>query len=338
LADRHGGALPVVLLVAGAAVMAGVLWWPAVLGVGSSGSDLAGVVRRVLTPRAVLVLHGVLALSLLGWFGFNAAAGGAGLARLLDVPAAPLIVLVAVLELLLVGGGIARWNGLAVLTGCTSMALVLLVGVQVGRVPVSAGGGLGAADLAVFVGYVAAFAVRSPDFTSGLRGRGDVAVSVALLLAATTGTAVVGAAVRAEAGVGDLVAAMADVSAAGGVFLPFATVAPALVSAHSGRRCVEVVSGRRDVLLAAAALAVAVALARPDRNLLPWLSCVGAALPPAMVPILVQRRRPGGLAPTWTWLPGAALGAALSWSSPGVAVVAGVALAGACTLVWRRRR
>jgi cytosine permease len=209
--------------------------------------------------------------------------------------------------------------------------------------------GMLATQMVAFVGYVAVFAIRSPDFTAGLARRRDLAAGVALLVLTTAASVVVGARLPALAetgadtgtGAGDLAARLGDggVVPGGGAFLLLATLAPALVAGHSARRCLHALALPRPRLtgMVAAVAVTALAVGRPDRSLLPWLAALGAALPALVVPLtLASRRRRGRAIPTWTWLPGVAVavGLGLRWHALGL--LTGLAVTGLATYGWSR--
>ncbi|TDD65830.1 hypothetical protein E1293_39830, partial [Actinomadura darangshiensis] len=246
---RHGGALPVIVLVIGGAVMAALLAAQGRLGLRAPAGENAGMTElapRYLAPAAERAFTALLAAAMVGWFGFNVGLGGAALAALAGVPdAAGVAVLTVPLVAVLVAGG-GRWNAVAVATTLTAVALIGIVAVKLAppASPVSLardGPGVLAADLAGYIGYVSVFAVRAPDFTVGLRGRGDLAACVALLVVPALGASIVGAGVAAASGSTDVVAVLAgpDGLPAANLFVAASVMAPTLAAVHSGALAVR---------------------------------------------------------------------------------------------------
>lgn len=242
---RHGGALPVPVLVVGGAVMAALLAAQGRLGLREPAGENAGMADlapRYLAPVAERAFTALLAVAMVGWFGFNVGLGGAAAAALGGVPDAVGVAVLTVptVAVLVAGGG--RWNAVAVATTLTAVALIGIVAVKLApsASPVSLARdgppGVLAADLAGYIGYVSVFAVRAPDFTVGLRGRRDLAVCVALLVVPALAASVVGAGVAAASGSTDVVAVLAgpDGLPAANLFVAASVIAPTLAAVHSG--------------------------------------------------------------------------------------------------------
>ncbi|MGI5207331.1 hypothetical protein ACQEU6_37855 [Spirillospora sp. CA-108201] len=242
---RHGGALPVPVLVVGGAVMAALLAAQGRLGLREPAGENAGMADlspRYLAPVAERAFTALLAVAMVGWFGFNVGLGGAAAAALGGVPDAVGVAALAVptVAVLVAGGG--RWNAVAVATTLTAVALIGIVAVKLAppASPVSLARdgppGVLAADLAGYIGYVSVFAVRAPDFTVGLRGRRDLAACVALLVVPALAASVVGAGVAAASGSTDVVAVLAgpDGLPAANLFVAASVIAPTLAAVHSG--------------------------------------------------------------------------------------------------------
>ncbi|GAA2291835.1 hypothetical protein GCM10010402_57840 [Actinomadura luteofluorescens] len=242
---RHGGALPVPVLVVGGAVMAALLAAQGRLGLREPAGENAGMAElapRYLPPVAERAFTALLAVAMAGWFGFNVGLGGAAAAALGGVPDAVGVAALTVptVAVLVAGGG--RWNAVAVATTLTAVALIGIVAVKLAppASPVSFARdgppGVLAADLAGYIGYVSVFAVRAPDFTVGLRGRRDLAACVALLVVPALAASVVGAGVAAASGSTDVVAVLAgpDGLPAANLFVAASVIAPTLAAVHSG--------------------------------------------------------------------------------------------------------
>ncbi|GAA2164402.1 hypothetical protein [Actinomadura napierensis] len=356
IGGRHGGALPVAVLAIGGAVMTALLAAQGRLGLrppAGEGAGMAELAPRYLPPVAERAFTALLAVAMAGWFGFNVGLGGAALAALAGVPDAAGVcaLTVPLVAILLAGGG--RWNAVAVATTLTAITLIGIVAVKLpppaSPVSLARDGpftGL-AADLAGYIGYVAVFAVRAPDFTAGLRGRGDLAACVALLVGPALAASVVGAGVAAASGSTDVVAVLAgpDGLPAANLFVAASVVAPTLAAVHSGALAVRrflPASGRFGArvwaVLAVAVPGAVLAALRVDRMLLDWLTVLAAALPALVPPMAAEaarrrRGRPARPVRTWIWAPGAALAVALTLAGHAAAAPAGLAVSAAATLV-----
>ena len=102
MAARHGGAVPVAGLLVGGALMAALLWGQGRIGLRrplGDGGTLTAVLPAYLGDTSRLLLAAVLAVSMVGWNGFNVGLGGASLAALTHLPgwAGPVLLEVAVL-------------------------------------------------------------------------------------------------------------------------------------------------------------------------------------------------------------------------------------------------
>lgn len=81
-------------------------------------------------------------------------------------------------------------------------------------------------------------------------------------------------------------------------------------------------------------------MARLDRWLTPFLSVLGAMLPPIVIPLLAEfiSRRKGRAprpAPLWPWLSGAVIAFRLAVLRHPLAMTAGFLVTGAATAVWQ---
>lgn len=355
LAERHGGAVPVVAAVLGLAGITLMLWSQGRLGLRApEGEDgtLTDLMRSYFTPVGQRLLATALAVAMVGWYGFNVGLGGAALGALMGTDASWLgPVLLGVPCLVLAAGGLRRWN---VVGTVATVAALLLVGLVVVRlsarsVPVTTGldaPGALLADVGAFLGYVAVFGTRAPDFSAHLASRGDLRWCVAALVVPAGLVALAGVGLRAGTGTSDLVGVLAgpDGSALGQVLLAAAVVAPTFTTLYSGSLAVRAAAGIREVpgMVLVSVLGLALAAARFDRQLLPYLTLLAALLPPLVVPMGAEasRRRRGRTprrVPPWTWLPGSAVAVGLTAAGVGAAPIAGLAIAGAATAVARRR-
>jgi cytosine permease len=342
IGGRHGGDLPVAVLLTGGAVMAALLIAQGRLGLrrpAGEDASLAELTRRYFPAVAELAITGLLAAAMTGWFGFNLGLGGAAVGALTGLPDAAGVALLAIPTVGVLLAGQRTWNAVAIGTTLSAIVLIAVVAVRLSppRPPLSlAAPGL-AGDLAGFIGYVAVFAVRSPDFTVGLGGRRDLLRCVALLVGPALAAVVVGAGVAAASGSTDIVAVLAgpDGLPVANLFVAAAVLAPTMAAVYSGalavRRLVEALPALpspsalsprsflspraarppgaarspRSVwppywacVLVIAAPGTVLAVMRIDRLLLDWLTLLAATLPALIAPVAAEvARRRRGRAP-----------------------------------------
>lgn len=352
MAARHGGAVPVAGLLVGGVLMAALLWGQGRIGLRrplGDGGTLTAVLPAYLGDTSRLLLAAVLAVSMVGWNGFNVGLGGASLAALTHLPgwAGPVLLEMAVLA---VSWAPARLgNRVAVVTTLSAVVLVgwcLTVLPPPGAPVRLAGGGL--ADAAALIGYAAVFALRAPDFSVGLSRRRDLAWCVGLLIGPALLGVLAGAGLWLRTGSADVVALLAagsGLAAYANLFVAVAVFAAALTTTYSGSLALRGLAPRlpaRAAMLLVAVLGGMLAVARFDRLVLPWLTLLAAALPVLVVPMAVEAaaRRSGRAprtVPAWCWVPPALLAVACTLAGVGVAPLLGLALAAACTVLWRRR-
>ncbi|MEU6037204.1 hypothetical protein ABZ801_17535 [Actinomadura sp. NPDC047616] len=357
IGGRHDGVLPVLVLVAGGVIMALLLASGGRLGLlppRGDGVAVAALMPRYLPGPAERVLTGLLAVAMVGWFGFNVGLGGAALGELTGL-ADPIGV--ALLSLPLVAvllGGSGRWNAVAVATTLTAIALVAIVAVRLAPPdppvvwsragpPVTL-----AADLAGYVGYVSVFAVRAPDFTVGLRDRRDLAWCVGLLVVPALAASVVGAGLAASSGSTDVVAVLAGPHGlpVANLFVAASVIAPTLATVHSGVFAVQRFAPplpHAPAVLAIAVPGAVLAALRVDQMLLYWLTLLAAVLPALVPPMAAEaaRRRRGHAArpvSTWLWAPAAGTALALTLAGFAAAAPAGLLVSAVATLVHHRVR
>ncbi|MDB4897379.1 MAG: purine-cytosine permease-like transporter, partial [Firmicutes bacterium] len=354
MAARHHGAAPLLSLLLGVVLVAGMCWAQGQIGLVpplGDGESLAQVAPRYYNQTTQRVLGGILGVAMIGWFGFNVGLGGAALSTLLGWPAAIGSLVLGLPVLALSVRGMAGWNRLAIVTTTCAVALVTLVVWRLAAhglpVQLRAPGGVGGVllDVASFVGYVAVFAFRAPDFSAGLRSRKDLAVCVLLLCVPMVGMTIAGAALERGTGTTDLVAALAQGGLAlGNLLVAAAVIAPAFTTVYSGALGLSSafrLQSRTATLLVAGGGVILAAL-RFDRYMGPWLSVLAATLPPFLVPMAAEaaRRRRGGVraaVPAWVWGPALAVALALFSRGQPVAPLVGLAVAGALTALWQGR-
>lgn len=347
LADRHDGPVPVGALLLGGVAMTVLLVVPGRLGLRpphGEGRPLTQLLEAYLPRRDRTVVGALMALAMAGWLGFNAGLGGAALGSLLDVPKWAGVVVLGLPLLAIAAAGQHRWNALALVTTAAALALIVVIathGSPAGEAPLDAGFGTSTTlltDVAVFVGYVAVFGLRAPDFTAGLRGRSDLWACAAILVVPTLIAATAGTMIALRSDSADLVGHLRT-SDLGTALVVVAVAAPCLTSFHSGGLALRSVTGLRERPAAAVigVAGLAVATTGFENALIPWLTVLAAVLPPLVVPlgwearVRRRQRRPPRPVTAVMWLPAAALGVALTIAGVPGAPLAGLAAAVVCT-------
>lgn len=354
LAARHDGQVPLPNVLLAVGVAAALLYAQGALGLRpplGDGATLPDLTPRYLARGGAVALNAALTAGMTGWFGFNTGLGGTALAALVGAPPAlgSLVLGAAILAVSL--AGMVRWNVVAIITTLSALALVGVVVAAVGdpAVPVRLRpGSLDTllVDISAAVGFVAVFAVRAPDFTVGLHRRADLAALVAVLIVPMLLVAGAGVALHRAIGSAQLVQwlAQSDNLAAANLLVALAVVAPSFSAMYSGSLALQSVTplNARQAMLAIALPGLVLGILRFDRLLPLWLTVLGAALPPVVVPMVVEARaRRRGRAPRrvplWSWLPASVLAVGLDVAGQHSAAVLGLALAAALTTVWRRQ-
>ncbi|MGN9809162.1 hypothetical protein ACTMSW_07370 [Micromonospora sp. BQ11] len=348
MAARHGGAVPVAGLLVGAALMTALLWGQGRIGLRpplGDGRPLTGALPAYVGRVARTLLAAVLAVSMIGWNGFNVGLGGASLAALAHLPgwAGPVLLEALVLAVSLTP---ARFgNRVAVVTTLSAVTLVgwCLVTLPPPAAPVRADVG-GFADAAALVGYVAVFAVRAPDFSVGLARRRDLAWCLGLLVVPTLLGVVAGAGLWLRTGSADVVAVLAGAGGAAGwgnLFVAVGVFAAALTTTYSGALAVRDLAPRVPPAAATATVALLgglLAVARFDRSLLSWLTLLAAALPVLVVPMAAEaaarrRGRAPRRVPAWCWVPPGVVAVVATAAGVTLAPLLGLALAALLTVI-----
>ncbi|MGS2617751.1 hypothetical protein ACVCAH_24995 [Micromonospora sp. LZ34] len=350
--------MPVIALLCGGALMAVLLFGQGALGVRppyGEGGTLTEVAPHYLHPSSRTILGAVLGAAMIGWNGFNVGLGGASLAAVTGLPGPIAALLLAAAVLAASYASPRLGNRIAVLTTLSALALVLVCVIRL-RPDTSPAtphiGGLAtAADIAAIGGYVSVFALRAPDFSRGLATRRDLAWCVLLLVVPALLVVAAGAGVWLHTGSADVVAVISNsegMAAYGSLFVTAAVFAPALTTTFSGALALRGVWSRLSTTVAMLIVAIpgaALAAARFDRLLLPWLTVLAATLPPLIIPMVTEawRRRRGGqprTVPVWTWLPAGLIATALTMLGAPFAAVCGLLVAMAATALhmWRGRR
>ncbi|MEU4397570.1 hypothetical protein [Micromonospora orduensis] len=352
MAARHGGAVPAAGLLLGGALMAALLWGQGRIGLRrplGDGGTLTAVLPAYLGDASRVLLAAVLAVTMVGWNGFNVGLGGASVAALTHLPAwtGPALLEVAVLA---VSWAPARFgNRIAVFTTLSAVVLVgwCLTVLPPPGAPVRLGAG-GLADASALIGYASVFALRAPDFSAGLVRRRDLAWCVGLLIGPALLGVLAGAGLWLRTGSADVVALLAagsGLAAYANLFVAVAVFAAALTTTYSGALALRGLAPRfpaRTAMLLVAVLGGALAVARFDRLVLPWLTLLAAALPVLVVPMATEaaarrRGRAARTVPAWCWVPPAVLAVTCALAGVDSAPLLGLLLAGACTVLWRLR-
>lgn len=207
------GAELVAALLVGVAVLAGLAIAQGVLGQ-RTGKTLraltAGPLGEVGSRRTASV---AMLVMMVGWFGVNAGVAGVAVARLIGVPDVAGVGVFAALMLAIARRGIGALSWSALTAGLATSVLaayglhlaladrsITLSGGEAGSHPIGF-----ASAVVLVVGYGAAFALRTPDFTHELRrGRQVVWCALVGLVVPLVTFALAGAALQAATGTWDL--------------------------------------------------------------------------------------------------------------------------------------
>lgn len=359
LADQ-GGPLPLPWVVPAAVLMAVLLVLHGRLGLRppvGSGRTFAELSRDYLSPPARTAVGLLVAAGMVGWVGFSLGIGGESLGRVLGAPAAVCVLGLGAAVGALALSDVRYWNRVAV--GTTLLTLVaaplLLLGVDRVQPPVTTAAGAGSSAVVLvgaFVGYVAVFMLRSPDFTAGLVHRAGLLACVAALVLPALVLVLVGAALHlsGDAGGGATLAAVAAMRLGevpvGDLLVVTAVVAPAIAAAYSGGLALKTFTGARPRVATAVitVLGLALGVLGFHRGLVDWLSLLAGVAPPIAVPFWIEaarrrRGRPARRIPAPVWLPPALAGGLLMAAgvpgAPLVALGAALLLAGGWGLAGR---
>jgi cytosine permease len=350
MAQRHGGAVPLIALLAGAALMIALLASQGRLGLKPPHGDdgtLTDVAPAYLSRLSRMVLGVILALAMIGWNGFNVGLGGASLATVTGLPGPVAAVLLGALVFAVSFAPAQFANRTGIFTTLCAIALIAFcvsqlspptspVDFKVDSLTATA------ADIAALGGYIAVFAVRAPDFSRGLARRRDLAWCVGLLVFPAVCAAVAGAGIWLRTGEADVVAVLASspgIATYANLFITLAVFTPALTTTYSGALAMRSVLPRLPAAHGMLVVAIAggvLAAARFDTLLLPWLAVLAAVLPPLIVPMaaeaaLRRRGRPPHRVPLWTWLPAGAFATVLTSFGLLYAPIAGLLVASLAT-------
>jgi len=351
MASRHGGSVPLISILISFVAMFTILWFSGLVGIApptGEGLKLTELSPKYFGPWMQRILAALIALGMIGWFGFNVGLGGAALSSLLHSPdyVGPLLIGIAVLVFSLLG--IQRWNGLAALTTIAVIILVVLISIRYSAqmMPVTLSVRsplLMIVDIATFIGYIAVFSVRAPDFSAGFVSRQDLFVSVLLLCTPVVLISLAGIGLQQGTGSTDLVGILAQPGrlAFGNLLVFLAVIAPSFTILYSGTPALRVAVGLDETvgMFVISVIGLGLAIARFDLFLIKWLGVLAALLPPLIVPMVVEaaRRRRGRephLVTIWLWLPGALISVLMTIQNRPTAALYGLLISSMVTLVW----
>jgi cytosine permease len=295
--------------------------------------------RRIASP--------VLAVMMVGWFGFNTSVAGAGLGKLLHVPSRIGMVIFAGAMLAVAWRGLNALSWVALAAGVATVVLAadglrIALGDQSGPV---LGDGVPAADLgllpaiAVMVGYGAAFALRTPDFTHDLeRPRHVVWCAGIGLTAPLIAFAVAGAILEIATGSWNLVQVLERLGSptVAYAFVALGFTGSVLTNLHSGALSFEdaipKLSHHKGLLIVAGAGTALATLDFAD-SMVGFLTAMALAAPCLIGVLWIDELRGRHLEARyvphalWAWASGVGVGAALRLADSPVALPAGIAAA-----------
>lgn len=309
--------------------------------------------RTLGTRGSRFVASPVIVVLMLGWYAFNTGIAGDGLAHLIGTPRWVGVAIFAVVMLAVAWRGL---NALSLAALIAGLATIVLAGDGLRRAldghegPLLGDGTPSTnlpflAAITIMVGYGAAFALRTPDFTHDLRRRRDViwcaglGLFLPLVLFATAG-----AVLRISTGSWDLVEVLGRVGSpsVAYAFVTLGFTGSVLTNLHSGAIAIEDLAGRalshRRALILLAVVGTALALVDLASRMVPFLTVMAVAAPCLVVVIwLVTRTDRGGRetamrgGPVAAWLLGGAVGTVLAiidspWALPAALAMAAVAM------------
>jgi cytosine permease len=351
IAERYNGPIPLLSVLISLALMLALLWFQGLLGMAppyGEGRNLTALIPSYFGALMQRIVAGLIALGMIGWFGFNVGLGGAALSALLHWPAWTGPVIIGTPILLLSLKGMSTWNGLASLTTIAVLVLVALVVALLAarESPVSLAAPTPpylVIDAAAFIGYISVFSVRSPDFTAGLRSRKDLLILELLLCVPIIFIALAGVGLHRGTGSADLVSILAGPGglAIGNLLITISVIAPTFTTLYSGAPALKASIGIPPNLgmIAITIIGLTLAILRFDQLLLSWLVVLSALLPPLIIPLAVEsthRRHghPHRQIPILVWLPGALVSMGLTFAHQPLAPLIGLVASLLVTLFW----
>lgn len=308
--------------------------------------------RRIASP--------VLAAMMIGWFGFNTSVAGAGLGRLLDVPSRVGMALFAAAMLTVAWRGLNALSWTALAAGLATVVLAVdglrialaertgpLLGDGVSQ------GGLGLLPaIAVMVGYGAAFALRTPDFTHDLARPRQVAWCAMLgLCAPLIAFAAAGAILQISTGTWNLVDVLGRLGSptVAYAFVALGFTGSVLTNLHSGALSFEDAIPNlthRGALVIVAVTGTGLAALDFADSMIGFLTAMALAAPCLIGVLWIDELRGHHTTARYVrsgilaWVVGVGVGVALRLVDSPVALPAGIAAAAAvaATPILRERR
>ena len=342
VAEGLEGAALLAVLGVGALALTALAGAQGVLGQRTGRSMTALAARALGETASRRTASPVMLAMMVGWFGVNVGVAGVALARLLDLPDAGGVALFSALILGVVLLGLDVLSGSALVAGLATVGLaaygleralgdrdVTLSGPETATDPIGFVPGV-----ALVVGYGAAFALRTPDFTRDLeRPRQVVLCALAGMLAPVLAFGLAGAVLQAATGTWDL----ADVLRALGspevayLFLAVGFTGSVLTNLYSGALSLSHAApsvGHRAGLAAVALAGGVLAAVGFSDLMLPYLTLMALAAPGLVVvcwwqELAGRRRSSAGALAAWGLgaFGGLALHLAGSWLALPTAVV-----------------
>ncbi len=313
VAEGLSGASLVVALIVGAALLATLAGAQGVLGQ-RTGKPLAALTATTLGTRGSRWVGSMVMLAMmLGWMGVNTGIAGGAVGRLLHLPDALGMVLVAaaMFAVAIRGLGMLSWTGLVAGVAATALAAYGMHLVLADNVVTLSGGHTGdrpmsmLAGITLMVGYGAAFSLRTPDFTHDLRRTGQV-VACALwgLCVPLIGFAVAGALLFAATGSWDLADALRALGSSqlAYLFVAVGFTGSLLTNVWSGGLALADVAPRippRASMAVVSALGAAAAVAGIADRALDWLTLMALAAPGLVVLCILERGSGHSTPPAW---------------------------------------
>jgi cytosine permease len=257
------------------------------------GLTLAGLYRRALGAGVLRRAASLAMLAMMvGWFALNVSVGGAGLGRLVGLPDRAGMALFAAAMLAVVWLGLDALSWTALAAGAATAALAVWgLAIVVGERDVNLLGDAASAPssfvagVALVVGYGAAFALRTPDFTHDLRRAADVVLCALVgLVIPVAAFATIGAALWISTGTWNLADVLRDLGSptvAYG-FLALGFAGSVMTNLHSGALALSDAAGRatfRPALVAVAVAGTGLAALRFSQWMIPYLTAMAVAAP-----------------------------------------------------------
>lgn len=299
----------------------------------------------------------VLAVMMVGWFGFNTSVAGTGLARLVHVPSRAGMLIFAAAMLAVAWHGLNALSWVALAAGAATVVLAvdgLRIALSDHTGPLL-GDGFSATELgvvpaiAVMVGYGAAFALRTPDFTHDLeRPRQVVWCALVGLAAPLLAFALAGAILEITTGTWNLVEVLERLGSptVAYAFVALGFTGSVLTNLHSGALSFEdaipALTHRRALLIVAAAGTALATLDFAD-SMIGFLTAMALAAPCLIGVLWVDElrgpHRSTGYVATGicAWAVGVGVGVTLRLLDSPVALPAGIVAAAAVAATPRLR-